>query len=173
MSVLIYALTCSETLVLMEDFMTDMCVCYCVDLYVDVWTCVLINVLTGSETLLLMEGFMTLTCAGVLLCCVGCWCMFLFVAFCVDRQLSTDVDWNDHDVCVTLWVCVLCVEVWIVCWHVVGWCVDVCNDVLTCVLTGSEALVLMEDSMLAGFVPLLSAPVDTVYINTGDDKVLS
>ena len=72
MSVLIYALTCSETLVLMEDFMTDMCVCYRVDLYVDVWTCVLINVLTGSETLLLMAGFMTLTCAGVLLCCVGC-----------------------------------------------------------------------------------------------------
>ena len=41
-----------------------------------------------------------------------------------------------------------------------------------CVLTGCEALVLMEDSMLAGFVPLLSAPVDTVYINASDDKVL-
>ena len=102
-------LTCRETLVLMEDFMTltcvrvtvlicvlmygwktgtdgrfhstDMCVCYCVDLYVDVWTCVLINVLTGSETLLLMEGFMTLTCAGVLLCCVGCWCIFCLLLF--------------------------------------------------------------------------------------------
>jgi len=45
--------------------------------------------------------------------------------------------------------------------------------VLICVLAGSEALVLMEDSMLAGFVPLLSAPVDTVYINAGDDKVCS
>ena len=44
--------------------------------------------------------------------------------------------------------------------------------VLICVLTGCEALVLMEDSMLAGFVPLLSAPVDTVYINASDDKVL-
>ncbi|KAL8575869.1 hypothetical protein ACOMHN_014874 [Nucella lapillus] len=38
---------------------------------------------------------------------------------------------------------------------------------------GYETLVLMEDSMLAGFVPLLSAPVDTVYVSTEVDKEVS
>ncbi|KAK7088741.1 hypothetical protein V1264_022624 [Littorina saxatilis] len=36
---------------------------------------------------------------------------------------------------------------------------------------GCEALALMEDCMLSGFVPLLSAPVDTVYVSTCQDKV--
>lgn len=35
---------------------------------------------------------------------------------------------------------------------------------------GCEPLVLMEDSMLAGFVPLLSAPVDSVCVHSSQDK---
>ncbi|XP_076452752.1 telomerase-binding protein EST1A-like [Babylonia areolata] len=35
---------------------------------------------------------------------------------------------------------------------------------------GCQPLVLMEDSMMAGFVPLLSAPVDAVYVSGDQDK---
>lgn len=38
---------------------------------------------------------------------------------------------------------------------------------------GCEPLVLMEDSMMSGFVPLLSAPVDTVYVAANEDKELA
>ena len=47
---LIYVLTGSETLVLVEDFMTLMCMCYDV-LYVDVWLYVLIYALLAVKHL--------------------------------------------------------------------------------------------------------------------------
>ncbi|KAK7487887.1 hypothetical protein BaRGS_00020788 [Batillaria attramentaria] len=38
---------------------------------------------------------------------------------------------------------------------------------------GCEPLVLMEDTMMSGFVPLLSAPCDTVYVTADEDKELA